>query len=45
VSALLRGAGRRGALPCGPSLAAGAVVAAFWGPQIADWYQRTILHV
>jgi leader peptidase (prepilin peptidase)/N-methyltransferase len=45
VIALLRGAGRRGALPFGPSLAAGAIVAAFWGPQIADWYQRTILHV
>jgi prepilin signal peptidase PulO-like enzyme (type II secretory pathway) len=31
-------------MPFGPALAAGAVIAAFWGPQIADWYQRTILH-
>jgi leader peptidase (prepilin peptidase)/N-methyltransferase len=45
ILALLRGAGRRGAMPFGPFLAAGAIVAAFWGPQIADWYSRTFLHV
>jgi leader peptidase (prepilin peptidase) / N-methyltransferase len=45
VVALARGAGRKGAIPFGPFLAAGAVVAAIWGPQIADWYQRTFLHV
>jgi leader peptidase (prepilin peptidase) / N-methyltransferase len=45
VVALARGAGRKGAFPFGPALAAGAIVAAFWGRQIADWYARTILHV
>jgi leader peptidase (prepilin peptidase)/N-methyltransferase len=45
VVALLRGVGRKGAMPFGPALAAGAVIAAFWGPQIADWYQRSVLHV
>jgi leader peptidase (prepilin peptidase)/N-methyltransferase len=44
VVALARGVGRKGALPFGPALAAGAVIAALWGPQIADWYGRTILH-
>jgi leader peptidase (prepilin peptidase)/N-methyltransferase len=44
VAALARGVGRKGAMPFGPALAAGAVIAAIWGPQIADWYQRTILH-
>jgi leader peptidase (prepilin peptidase)/N-methyltransferase len=45
VVALVRGVGRKGAMPFGPALAAGAVVAAFWGAQLADWYQRTFLHV
>jgi leader peptidase (prepilin peptidase) / N-methyltransferase len=45
VWALVRGAGRKGAIPFGPFLAAGAVVAALWGARIAEWYQRTILHV
>jgi leader peptidase (prepilin peptidase)/N-methyltransferase len=45
VAALARGAGRKGAIPFGPFLAAGAVVAAIWGVQIADWYQRTFLGV
>ena len=45
VVALARGAGRKGAIPFGPFLAAGAVVGALWGPSIAAWYQRTILHV
>ena len=45
VAALARGAGRKGAIPFGPFLAAGAVVAALWGIQIADWYERTFLHI
>ena len=45
ILALILGVGRRGAIPFGPFLAAGAIVAAFWGPQIADWYSRTFLHV
>ncbi len=45
IVALVRGAGRKGAIPFGPFLAAGAVVGALWGPSIADWYQRTVLHV
>jgi leader peptidase (prepilin peptidase)/N-methyltransferase len=45
VVALARGAGRKGAIPFGPFLAAGAVVAALWGVQIADWYQRTFIHI
>ena len=38
IVALLRGAGRKQALPFGPFLAAGAVLATFAGPQIADLY-------
>jgi leader peptidase (prepilin peptidase)/N-methyltransferase len=45
VAALIGGVGRRGAMPFGPFLAAGAVVAAFWGVQIAEWYRQTFLHV
>jgi leader peptidase (prepilin peptidase)/N-methyltransferase len=45
IWALIRGVGRKGAIPFGPFLAAGAVVGALWGVQIADWYQRAILHV
>ena len=45
VVALARGAGRKAAIPFGPFLAAGAVVGALWGAQIADWYQRTFMHV
>src|SRR6476660_5147738 len=45
VVALARGAGRKGAIPFGPFLAAGAVVAGIWGVQIADWCQSTVLHV
>jgi leader peptidase (prepilin peptidase)/N-methyltransferase len=45
VVALARGAGRKGAIPFGPFLAAGAVVGALWGVQIADWYQRTFIHL
>jgi leader peptidase (prepilin peptidase)/N-methyltransferase len=38
IAALAMGAGRKQAIPFGPYLAAGAVVAAFWGSQIADAY-------
>lgn len=38
IVALLRGADRRTALPFGPMLAAGALVALFWGPALADLY-------
>ena len=42
VVALLAGRGRKGAIPFGPYLAAGAAVAALWGDPIADWYLRTL---
>jgi leader peptidase (prepilin peptidase) / N-methyltransferase len=45
VIALAKGVGRKGALPFGPALAGGAVIGAFWGQAIADWYQRSVLHV
>jgi len=38
LGALLLGADRKSALPFGPSLAVGAVVATFWGTQIAQAY-------
>jgi leader peptidase (prepilin peptidase)/N-methyltransferase len=38
VVALLAGAGRKSAIPFGPFLAAGAVIAVFVGHQIADAY-------
>src|SRR5512132_2983094 len=43
VVALALGKGRKAAIPFGPSLAAGAVVSAFWGGAIADWYLRTVV--
>jgi leader peptidase (prepilin peptidase)/N-methyltransferase len=36
--ALAMGRGRKSAIPFGPYLAAGAVVAGLWGSAIADWY-------
>ena len=42
---LLRGRDRTIPIPFGPYLAAGAIVAAFWGSQIADWYLRTFVRV
>jgi leader peptidase (prepilin peptidase)/N-methyltransferase len=42
VVALIAGKGRKSTIPFGPYLAAGAVVAAFWGPRIADWYGSTL---
>jgi leader peptidase (prepilin peptidase) / N-methyltransferase len=38
VVALAMGRGRKSAIPFGPYLAAGAVVAGLWGDAIADWY-------
>jgi leader peptidase (prepilin peptidase) / N-methyltransferase len=43
IGALLLGRGRKAAIPFGPYLAAGAVVSAFWGREIADWYLRTFV--
>lgn len=42
VLALLAGRGRKSAIPFGPFLTAGALVAVFWGERIADWYLRSI---
>jgi leader peptidase (prepilin peptidase) / N-methyltransferase len=38
VAALIGGRGRKAKMPFGPAIAAGAVVAAFWGERIANWY-------
>ena len=38
VVALAMGRGRKSAIPFGPYLAAGAVVAGLWGQEIASWY-------
>jgi leader peptidase (prepilin peptidase)/N-methyltransferase len=38
VGALLLGAGRKTAIPFGPFLAAGAIIAGFLGPQLANLY-------
>jgi len=38
VVALAMGRNRKAMIPFGPYMAAGAVVAAFWGEPIADWY-------
>jgi leader peptidase (prepilin peptidase)/N-methyltransferase len=43
IVALIVGRGRKAAIPFGPYLAVGAVVSAFWGAQIADWYLRAFL--
>jgi leader peptidase (prepilin peptidase)/N-methyltransferase len=36
--ALIMGRGRKSAIPFGPYLAAGAVVAGLWGEPVASWY-------
>ena len=41
--ALGMGKGRKSAIPFGPYLAAGAVVAGIWGEQIASWYIGSFL--
>ena len=38
IVALIAGRDRKSMIPFGPYMAAGAVVAAFWGEPIADWY-------
>lgn len=38
IVALASGRNRKAMIPFGPYMAAGAVVAAFWGERIADWY-------
>jgi leader peptidase (prepilin peptidase) / N-methyltransferase len=38
LAALAMGKGRKSAIPFGPYLAAGAVVAGLWGEPIASWY-------
>jgi leader peptidase (prepilin peptidase)/N-methyltransferase len=43
VVALAMGKGRKSAIPFGPYLAAGAVVATLWGARIADWYLNTFV--
>jgi leader peptidase (prepilin peptidase) / N-methyltransferase len=43
VVALAMGRGRKSAIPFGPYLAAGAVVAGLWGDGIADWYLQRFL--
>ena len=40
IVALIVGRDRKAMIPFGPYMAAGAVVAAFWGEPIADWYLR-----
>jgi leader peptidase (prepilin peptidase) / N-methyltransferase len=43
IAAFAAGRGRKATIPFGPFLAAGAVVAAFWGPAIADAYLRVVI--
>ncbi len=42
IAALARGANRKSAIPFGPYIAAGAVVAAFWGERLSSIYLRTL---
>jgi leader peptidase (prepilin peptidase)/N-methyltransferase len=43
IVALAIGRSRKSAIPFGPYLALGAVIAAFWGQRIADWYTTSFL--
>jgi leader peptidase (prepilin peptidase) / N-methyltransferase len=43
IVALLLGRGRKTAIPFGPYLAAGAVVAAFFGEALSSWYLQRFL--
>jgi leader peptidase (prepilin peptidase)/N-methyltransferase len=43
VAALLAGRDRKSAIPFGPYLAVGAIVAAFWTQPITDWYVSSVL--
>jgi leader peptidase (prepilin peptidase) / N-methyltransferase len=38
IVALAMGKGRKSAIPFGPYLAVGAVVAGLWGEPLAAWY-------
>ena len=38
IVALAMGRGRKSAIPFGPYLAVGAVVAGLWGEPLASWY-------
>ncbi len=38
IAALLAGRGRKSKIPFGPYMAAGAVIASFWGARISEWY-------
>lgn len=40
--ALAAGRGRKSAIPFGPFLAAGALVATLWGAPLAHWYLRSV---
>jgi leader peptidase (prepilin peptidase) / N-methyltransferase len=40
--ALLAGRGRKSAIPFGPFLSVGAIVAMLWGERIAGWYLRSV---
>jgi len=42
IGALLRGAGRKDALPFGPSIALGALLSALFAPQLAAWYSSAL---
>jgi leader peptidase (prepilin peptidase)/N-methyltransferase len=42
IGALIAGRGRKSAIPFGPSITAGAVVAVFAGERIASWYLGTV---
>jgi leader peptidase (prepilin peptidase)/N-methyltransferase len=42
AAALAMGKGRKSAVPFGPFLAAGAALALFWGPAIADAYLHSV---
>jgi len=38
ATAVVRGGGRRTAIPYAPSMLVGATIGAVWGPSIAGWY-------
>jgi leader peptidase (prepilin peptidase)/N-methyltransferase len=40
--ALVAGRGRKSAIPFGPFLTTGALIAVFWGERIAAWYLRSM---
>jgi leader peptidase (prepilin peptidase) / N-methyltransferase len=42
ILALVAGKGRKSAIPFGPFLTAGALIAVFWGERIASWYLRSM---